>query len=39
MTEDRLEEMARRSHTTDRNRWSQRHSSGEDFQGLFRAAF
>jgi len=39
VTEDRLDEMARRSFAADYNRWNPRHTSEQDFQVLFRAAF
>ncbi|QCO16590.1 iron-containing alcohol dehydrogenase (plasmid) [Azospirillum brasilense] len=39
VTEDRLDEMARRSYAADYNRWNPRHTSEPDFQDLFRAAF
>lgn len=39
VTEDRLDEMARRSYAADYNRWNPRHTSEEDFQELFRTAF
>ncbi|MBP2231274.1 alcohol dehydrogenase [Azospirillum agricola] len=39
VTEDKLDEMARRSFAADYNRWNPRHTSEEDFRTLFRSAF
>lgn len=39
VTEDALDEMARRSFAADYNRWNPRYTSEEDFRVLFRSAF
>jgi alcohol dehydrogenase len=39
VTEDSLDELARRSYAADYNRWNPRHTTEADFRALFRRAY